>query len=44
MTARTWIGGTNGNNAMKAANWSPAGVPQHGDTLNASTGTRPDEQ
>jgi hypothetical protein len=39
MTTRTWVGGSAGNDGMNAANWSPAGAPQHGDTLNMVTGT-----
>jgi hypothetical protein len=39
MADRTWVGGHNGNNALTAANWSPAGVPQPGDNLTVVTGT-----
>lgn len=39
MTARTWVGGNDDNNALAAANWSPAGTPQMGDDLTVVTGT-----
>jgi hypothetical protein len=38
MTARTWVGGSAGNLPSYAANWSPAGVPQAGDTLRMTSG------
>ena len=37
--ARTWIGGGD-NHANRVADWSPHGVPQHGDTLTMANGTR----
>jgi hypothetical protein len=39
MATRTWAGGHNGNDALTADNWSPAGVPQPGDNLTVVTGT-----
>ena len=39
MTDRTWVGGSDSNNALAAANWSPAGTPQRGDDLTVVTGT-----
>src|SRR6185437_3015430 len=39
MAVRTWVGGHNGNDALTADNWSPAGVPQLGDNLTVVTGT-----
>ncbi len=38
MTARTWTGGKAGNQASAAANWSPNGAPQPGDTLTIDHG------
>jgi len=38
MAARTWLGGR-GNNAATAADWSPNGAPQPGDTLTMTHGT-----
>jgi hypothetical protein len=39
MAIRTWAGGHNGNDALTADNWSPAGVPRPGDNLTVITGT-----
>jgi hypothetical protein len=38
MTTRTWIGGGN-NKASNPKDWSPAGVPQPGDSLSMGSGT-----
>jgi hypothetical protein len=38
MSDRTWIGGKAGNKASSAANWSPNGTPQPGDTLTTDHG------
>jgi hypothetical protein len=38
MTTRSWIGGFNGNDIYAGANWSPAGTPAIGDTLNMRSG------
>jgi hypothetical protein len=38
MVSRTWLGGGN-NRASNPEDWSPAGVPQSGDTLTMMSGT-----